>query len=107
MTSNVVAIAHGRTALELGLTGVPVQEVSDVEEAENLLADLLESDVQVAILDEAFREQFSEWMTNRLRQHSGLPLVIFCPSFAEEEAGTDEYIIGIVKPAVGFEIRLD
>ncbi len=107
MTSNVVAIAQGRTALELGLTGVPVHEVTEMGEVENLLADLLESDAQVAILDEVYREKFSEWMTNRLHQHSGLPLVIFCPSFAEEEAGTDAYIIGIVKPAVGFEIRLD
>ena len=38
MTSNVVAIAQGRTALEVGLTGVPVHEVSEVDEVENLLA---------------------------------------------------------------------
>jgi len=105
--SNVVAIARGIPGLELGLTGVPVHEVTKVEEVEDLLVDLLESDAQVVIVDERFRDQFSEWMANRLRQHSGLPLVIFCPSFAEEEAGTDAYIISIVKPAIGFEIRLD
>ena len=107
MTSNVVAIAQGRTALELGLTGVPVQEVAQIEDVENLLLDLLDGDAQVVILDESYREQFSEWMANRLRQHAGLPLVIYCPSFAEEDANTDTYINSIVKPAVGFEIRLD
>lgn len=107
MDSNVVAIAQGRTALELGLTGVPVHEVTDVGEAEELVAGFLESAVLVVIVDEGFRERFSDWMTGRLRRHSGLPLVIFCPRFTEEDAGTDAYINAIVKPAVGFEIRLD
>ena len=107
MPSNVTGIAQGNTALELGLTGVAVQEVTDVDEVERLLADLLESDAPVVIVDEMFREQFSDWMLNRLHRHSGSPLVVFCPSFAEEDAGTDVYISSIVKPAVGFEIRLD
>jgi vacuolar-type H+-ATPase subunit F/Vma7 len=107
MTSNVAAIAQGRTALELGLTGVPVHDAADSEAAEDLLADFLESDARVVIVDEAFRGKFSDWMANRLAQHTGLPLVIYCPSFAEEEAGTDAYIVSIVKPAIGFEIRLD
>ena len=107
MTSNVAAIAQGRTALELGLTGVPVHEAAGIDEAENLLADFLESGVRVVIVDEIFRSQFSDWMASRLARHSGLPLVIYCPSFAEEEAGTDAYIVSIVKPAIGFEIRLD
>ena len=107
MTSNVTAIAQGRTALELGLTGVTVREVTDAGEVEHVLAELLESDAPAVIVDETFRERFSDWMLNRLHRHSGPPLVIFCPSFAEEDAGTDAYISSIVKPAVGFEIRLD
>jgi hypothetical protein len=107
MTSNVVAIAQGIPALELGLTGVPVHEVTAIDEVETLVAGLLESEARVVIVDERFRDQFSEWMVNRLHQHSGLPLVIYCPLFTEEEAGTDAYINSIVRPAIGFEIRLD
>lgn len=107
MAANVVAIAHGQTALELALTGVPVRETADHREAEQILNELLGSDSQVVIVDEAFRGRFSEFFTNRLARHTGLPLVIYCPSFAEEDARTDEYINAIVRPAVGFEIRLD
>jgi len=105
--AGVVAIARGRTALTLGLTGIRVYEATDTDEVENLLADLLDSAARAVIVDEYFRDQFSEWMNNRLRQHTGLPLVLFCPRFTEEDAGTDAYIISIVKPAIGFEIRLD
>lgn len=107
MASKVVAIAQGQTALQIGLTGVPVEELLDVREAEKRLAELLESDYQVVIVEEAVRNQFSDWFTTRLSRHAGLPLVIFCPSFAGEDANTAAYINNIVRPAVGFEIRLD
>jgi hypothetical protein len=86
---------------------VPVHEVTAIDEVETLIADLLDSETRVVIVDDRFRDRFSEWLANRLRQHSGLPLVIFCPIFTEEEAGTEAYINSIVRPAIGFEIRLD
>lgn len=107
MASKVVAIAHGEAGLQLGLTGLQVREALDVSEVEKQLADLMDSDAQVVIVDERFRNQFSEWFNLRMARHSGLPLIIFVPAFDEEDPGTDAYINAILKPAVGFEIRLD
>lgn len=107
MASKVVALANGQAALQVGLTGVSVEEVFSADTAENRLAELMSSETEVVIVNEEFRDQFSEWFQMRLAKHSGLPLIIFCPSFENEDAGTLEYINSIVKPAVGFEIRLD
>ena len=107
MASKVIALANGQAALQIGLTGVPVEEVYDVEAVEIRLSDLMDSDAEVVIVNEEFRSQFSEWFQGRLARHNRLPLIIFCPSFEEEDAGTLAYINAIVKPAVGFEIRLD
>jgi len=107
MAANITAIAQGNTVLTLALTGVPVEELTDVKAVEDRLIDLMDSDIDAVIVDEFFRDKFSEFFENRLARHSGLPLIIFCPSFEEAEATTDAYINSIVKPAVGFEIRLD
>jgi len=107
MASKVIALANGQAALQVGLTGVPVEELYDAESVERRLSELLDSDAEVVIVNEEFRDQFSEWFQGRMARHKGLPLVIFCPSFEEEDAGTLAYINAIVKPAVGFEIRLD
>ena len=107
MASKVVAIAQGNNTLSLGLTGVPVEEIDQVDVVEDRMVELMESDTDMLIVDEHFRDHFSEFFQNRLARHAGLPLIIFCPSFEEEEANTDQYINAILKPAVGFEIRLD
>lgn len=93
--------------LSLGLTGLYVEECSSVNEVEDRLSELMQSDAQAVIVDEYYRDRFSEFFENRLARHAGLPLIIFCPSFEEEDPGTEAYINSIVKPAVGFEIRLD
>ncbi|MBP8130513.1 MAG: hypothetical protein KA184_13120 [Candidatus Hydrogenedentes bacterium] len=107
MTPNIVAI--GRAALELGvgLTGVRVERIDQVRDMESRLDELLDSEARVVLVDETFRDQFSEWCSNRLARHKGQPLVIYCPPFDEDDAHTDAYISAILRPAVGFEIRLD
>jgi len=107
MASRITAIAKDEVGLQIGLTGVHVRPAANTEEAERMLVELLESDAEVVIVDEYYRDKFSEWFVGRLARHTKLPLVIFCPAFAEEDPGTDAYINSIVKPAVGFEIRLD
>lgn len=107
MASKIIAVARGQSALQLGLTGVRVEEAASVEAAEQRLDELLVSDAEMLIVEEALRDEFSEWFRLRLARHGGLPLVIFAPAFASEDAGTDAYINAILKPAVGFEIRLD
>lgn len=107
MGSRIKAIAKDETGLQIGLAGVTVNTAATVQEAETLLAAELEGDAELVIVDEAYRPQFTEWFQTKLARHNRLPLVIFCPAFAEEDPGTDAYINAIVKPAVGFEIRLD
>lgn len=106
MAAKVMAIAREEMALGLGLTGVPVQVTGELKEVERIVEELIEAKTQMVILDEYYRDKFSETFSIKLQRHSGLPLVIFCPAFAEEKAGTDAYINAILRPAVGFEIRL-
>lgn len=105
--AKINAIAKDQTGLQVGLAGLTVKQAANAEECEALLTAELEGDAQLVIVDEAYRSQFSEWFSAKLARHTRLPLVIFCPAFAEEDPGTDAYINSIVKPAVGFEIRLD
>ena len=106
-TTKVIAIAKGQPALELGLTGIAVEEIHKTEDVETRLVELIEGDAELVIVEEGYRDHFSDWFTARLARHNKLPLIIFCPSFTDEDADSAAYIGGIVKSAVGFEIRLD
>ncbi len=105
---NVIAIAKDQVALQLALTGVPVVEVREASEAEQVLAQhLREEGTQLVIVQEEFRAGFSEFFATQLARHRGLPLVVFCPAFDREESDVDTYISSVLKPAVGYEIRLE
>lgn len=107
MAQRIVALAQGNNVLSLGLTGVDVEQCTSVDEVEDRLSELMQGEAQVVIVDEYYRSRFSEFFQGRLSRHSGLPLIIYCPAFEDEDPGTEAYINSIVKPAVGFEIRLD
>ena len=105
--AKVVALANDTTALNLQLTGVNVEEPADVKEAEARFDELLAADdVDVLIIEEKLRDAFGFRAIERLAQHSGDPLIVFCPAFDEEDSDVDAYLSSIIKPAVGFEIRL-
>jgi vacuolar-type H+-ATPase subunit F/Vma7 len=104
---NVVAIAKDQVALQLALTGVYVEEVKDAREAEQLLERHLDDGARVVIVQDDFRQGFSDYFQARLARHRGLPLVVYCPSFTEGESNVDAYISSVLKPAIGYEIRLD
>ena len=104
--SKVVALATDTTALNLILTGITVEEPANAKEAESRLEDLLQSDLDVLIIEEAMRDSFSVRMRERLAKHAGEPLIVYCPAFDEEDVDVDAYLSSIIKPAVGFEIRL-
>ena len=38
--------------------------------------------------------------------NQGDPLIVYCPAFEEADADVDAYLSSVIKPAVGFEIRL-
>ena len=105
---NVVAIARGNTALQLALTGVHVENVATVDEAQEILDQTLNGgDAKVLVLQEDLREEFSEWYREVLSRHKGMPLVVNCPAFDDDESDADAYISAVLKPAIGYEIRLD
>jgi vacuolar-type H+-ATPase subunit F/Vma7 len=103
----ILAIAQDHVALQLALSGVPIQRVATAEEAEPLLEKHLEGDTDVLLIQDEIRAGFSEFHMNMLKRHKGSPLVVSCPSFDEEESDVDAYLSAIIKPAVGYEIRLE
>lgn len=104
--ASIVALANDVTALNLGLAGIRVEEISDLKEAEQRCAEVLDEAPDVLILEENLRDRFSARMQDRLARHSGAPLIVYCPAFDEEDSDVDAYLSSIIKPAVGFEIRL-
>ena len=105
--SKIIAIAQDHVALQLALTGITVNPISDQKEAEQVLGEALDSDADMVLLQEELREGLSEIVANRLARHKGRPLVVNCPSFSEEDSDVDAYLSSIIKPAVGYEIRLE
>lgn len=104
----VVALARGDLALNLDLTGVTVEKFTEQRALEARMRELMESgSTQVLIVEETFRDDFSEIFREQLKKHGGEPLIVYCPSFEEAESNVDAYLSSIIRPAVGFEIRLE
>lgn len=104
--SKIAALAMDSTALNLALTGVKVEELSDVHAVEERLEKLLQEELDVLIVDERYREDFSARTNDRIANHKEAPLLVFCPPFDDETSDVDAYLSSVIKPAVGFEIRL-
>jgi len=104
---NVIAIAKDHVALQFSLAGIPVAEIKEAVEAERACAQFLDSDLRLVIVQEEFRDGFSEAFTEQLERHKGRPLIVFCPSFDAEDAAIDADLSAVLKPAVGYEIRLE
>lgn len=104
--SKVCALAGDATALGLALTGIRVEEVSGTTDAESRCEELLQDGLDVLIIEEQLRDGFSDRMKDRLKRHEGQPLIVYCPAFDEEDSNVDAYLSAVIKPAVGFEIRL-
>ena len=104
--SKICVVASGASAMNLALTGLRVVEVTDAKDAESVLENLLQEKLDVIIIEEKLRHGFSERAQDRLKRHKGAPLLVNCPSFDDEETDVDAYLSSVIKPAVGFEIRL-
>ncbi len=105
---DIVGIASDPAALQLRLTGMVVEEVRDAAQAEDAIDRWMEEDgVEILVVGETLRDGFSPAFAERLRRHKGRPLVVYCPVFQTETIDVDEYLSSVIKPAVGFEIRLD
>ncbi len=107
--SSIVAIAEGTLALQFGLAGLRVEQPDTENNVEQLLDAMLDAPDACAliIVQDKFRRGFSEWFTERLRRRKGHPLVVFCPEYADDSMDPNAYITAILKPALGFELRLE
>ena len=103
----VVAVARDHVALQLALTGVHTEQVSDTEAAEEVVSHYLDQPVEVLIVQEELRAGFSHALRDKLERHRRAPLVVFCPSFDEGEAEVDAYLTAVLKPIIGYEMRLE
>lgn len=104
----IIALANGTVGLKLALAGMRVESTGDTPDVETRLGELMESkEASVVVVQEEHRSRFSEWFAERLRRHKGLPLVVYCPAFEEEESNVDAYLTAVLKPAIGYEIRLE
>lgn len=103
---SIAVLAKDSTALNLSLTGINVEEYDDAKDVERRFDELLDDSLDVLIIDERYRDDFSQRMQDKLARHKGSPLIVFCPAFEEEDTDVDNYLSSIIKPAVGFEIRL-
>lgn len=106
MPTSIAAVAKDSTALNLALTGIKVEEIQETKALEDRFDDLVSNGLDVLIIDERYRDEFSIRMQDKLARHKGAPLIVFCPTFDEEDTDVDSYLSSIIKPAVGFEIRL-
>jgi vacuolar-type H+-ATPase subunit F/Vma7 len=104
--SPIVAVAKGHLALQFALTGMRVEEVNDALEAETVVAALLRSAAEMVIIDDRLREGCSPELTEKLDEHKGLPLVVYCPSFEHDVAGAEAAIASELKRVIGYEIRI-
>lgn len=103
----IVAIASRHLALQLALTGIPVREAATPRDAEKAVEHALESDAEVIIIQDTLRSGFSEWFNARLSKQRGKPLLVSCPIFEDENSNVDAYLSAVLKPAIGYEIRLE
>lgn len=104
---DLLAITGPRLGLKLRLAGVPTEEATDPEAIEELIVKGVGSGVRVLIVQEDFRDRFSKQLVELLDRPRETPLLAFCPSFEEEESDALEYVAAVVRPAVGYEIRLE
>ncbi len=105
--SPVVAIAKGHVALQFALTGIRVLETEQAKDALSILADLMSQPLSMVIVDERFRHSLPEAFEEKIAKHEGKPLVVFCPSFEDENIDVEAELAKELKRTIGYEIRLD
>lgn len=102
----VVIASHGLSA-GFALAGVPVFEERSGEDAAARIEGWTESDsVAVVLIDEPLYRDIPEEVRRGLQQ-AGLPVVIPVPGPDwTSEATAHEYIVEILRRAIGYRVRL-
>ena len=105
--ARITVIAHGHLALQMRLAGLTVDEVADAAEAQEALERRIGAVEGLVIVEGALMDGFTESLRDRLAAHRGRPLIVSCPAFDSEESRVDSYLAEVLRPAVGYEIRLE
>ncbi len=108
MTSRRVAvITRPGLGAGFGLAGVSVVEAADGKSAATLIMGLdAESELGVVIVDDTLYSDFPEDF-HRLMRRKPLPVLVPVPGPNwEEESTAREYIVEILRRAIGYRVRL-
>ncbi|MCP4639812.1 MAG: hypothetical protein GY851_05240 [bacterium] len=103
----VVGIANGHLAVQFNLAGIAVSEASTPDETREAINAALSSAARVVMVQEDLDAALPELFRAALRQRQALPLVVVCPAFETEASGVLDYVSRVVRPAVGYEIRVE
>lgn len=104
----VTALANGPLAVGFALTGIHVEEIADPRDTEEALARCLQEDRwAIVILQESLAHSLPARVREAVLRRKEPPLVVVSPSFDTEESGADRYVAEVVRPAIGYEIRLE
>lgn len=105
----VVVIARPGLGAGFALAGVRVHEASDGREAAARLRHLLEDErlgAAVVAIDDGLHAELPEDLRAELRHHA-LPVVVPIPGPRwSAESRADEYIVEILRRAIGYRVRL-
>jgi vacuolar-type H+-ATPase subunit F/Vma7 len=103
----LVVIASSDSSAGFALTGVPVFEATDGEDAARQLEQSVEEmNAGVVIIDESLYRDLPEELQRSLRR-STLPVVIPVPGPDwTAESTAHDYIVDILRRAIGYRVRL-
>jgi len=103
----LVAISSPGLSAGFALAGVPVFEATDSVDAARQIEDLLgDADISVLIIDQGLHEDLPEELRRSL-QRVPFPVVIPVPGPDwTKESTAHEYIVEILRRAIGYRVRL-
>lgn len=92
------------------LTGVEVNRVNDVEEAEKALETAMESQEHgIVVIDEGLMNEMDQRRVNRYFERT-VPLIVPLPGDLEwrdvEDLKQDDYVARLIQHAVGYQLNI-
>ena len=105
-SQRLVVIASPGLSAGFALAGVPVFEAADGIDAARQISDLVDDLNAVVIIDEPLYQDIPEDVRRNL-ERSGSPVVISVPGPDwTTESTAHEYIVEILRRAIGYRVRL-
>lgn len=106
----VLVILPHELAAGFALSGVAVQRVGNVDEAQSALSAAMDSgEYGIVVVDENMLEQMDERAVNRFFRQN-IPLVVPLPGDLQwgdtEETQQDDYVARLIRRAVGYQLNI-